>query len=179
MFYGFSGSGAGIFFLNVMFQNRYSNPCDARIALRPVIGAFNSAVGVFHNDFSVIRFDIKCGPGEFGVAKIPIPVNTKAVGKKLTLEVGATVNYPIGNGQELRFQHGTYLRYDEDFSSPFWRSMQILSLLAGRIHLSRPPNLTFELPNGVADVIPMGTGQQIEILWSMEQSRLEKIASQS
>ena len=157
----------GICVINAMFQNRYDRPRAARIALRPVAGVFGSAVGPFRNDFATIVFDISCGPGAFGIAGIPLPVTSRHQGKKLTLQVGASVDCPEGKGKPLRFREGSLLRYDADFHSSYMTTLQILYFFCGGLLFSFPASTTLRLPSGVAESIPKGQGQRTRTLWKL------------
>jgi hypothetical protein len=157
----------GVFFVNAMYRNRHDRPCMARIALRPVAGVFRSAVGPFRNDFSTIMFDISCGPGAFGIASIPLPVSGRHQGKKLTLQIGATVDYPEGKGKEMRFREGSLVRYNAEFHSAYLRSLQVLYFFCGGFLFSFPASVTFILPKGVAESLQSGKCQHTQTLWTI------------
>jgi len=157
----------GICFINAMFQNRYERPCKARIALRPVAGVFRSAVGPFRNGFSTMVFDISCGPGAFGIAGIPLPISSSRQGKQLTMQIGASVDYPEGKGKALRFSEGALIRYDAEFQSAYLSTLRALYLICGGLMFTFPPTVTFRLPTGVAESVPEGQDQRIQILWTL------------
>jgi hypothetical protein len=157
----------GICVINAAFQNRYDHPCTARIALRPVVGVFRSAVKLFQHDFSMITFEVACDPGAFGIAGIPLPVSRRHQGKKLTLQIGASVNYPRGKGKMLRFRDGSPVRYDADFHSVYLRTLRVLFFVTGGFFFLFSASVTFQLPAGVAESFPSGQHQRTRILWTL------------
>jgi hypothetical protein len=158
-------------FVNTLFQNRYDRACTARIALRPVAGVLRSAVRPFRSDFpKKIEFDILCGPGEYGVASVPLAVSRRSQGKKLTLQIGASVEYREGRGNLLRFREGSLLGLDADFRNKSMRLLQLLFLVCGGFLFVFPACVTFSLPRGVAESVPVGQDQSTRILWKLGDS---------
>jgi hypothetical protein len=163
----YATSEDGVFCANAMYQNRYDQSCRARIVLRPVAGVFRPAVGPFRSDFPTIVFDISCGPAGFGIASVPLPVSSRHQGKNLTLQIGASVDYPAGKGKKLRFRDGSLLRYDAEFRNSYMRILQVLYLFCGGLLFSFPASVTFCLPDGVAESLPAGQGQRTRTLWTL------------
>jgi len=165
----------GVFFVHAMFQNRFNCPCKARIAMRPVVGVHRSAVTPFQRPFQNFVFDIACDPGAFGIASIPLPVHRDQQGKKLTLQIGASVEYPPNKGKALRFNNGFPIRYDADFRrNAFWRTLKVVSMISlVYVHGHHfPPTVTFELPIGVAETVPPEITQSTCIRWTVGDNSL-------
>ncbi|MEN6451304.1 MAG: hypothetical protein ABFC96_12505 [Thermoguttaceae bacterium] len=158
---------SGVFFLNATYQNRYDRPCKARIALRPAAGVFRSAVRPFRNDFSTIVFDISCGPGGFGIAAIPLPVSGHHRGKTLTLQIGATVDYPEGKGKKVRFREGSLLRYNAEFHSAYVTTLRLFYLFCGGLLFFFPASVTFKLPTEAAESLQGEQCQRTQTLWTI------------
>jgi hypothetical protein len=96
-----------------------------------------------------------------------VPVSNRHQGKKLTLQIGASVSYPEGKGKKLRFREGSLLRYDAEFHSSSMEVLQVLYFFCGGLLFSFPTSVTFRLPAGVAESIPAGQGQRTRTLWKL------------
>ena len=66
----------------------------------------------------------------------------------------ASVRYPDGKGQRLRFFDGVFLRSDTNFGNSFGTALAIAGAATGSIALTQPATVAIELPGGVAQDIP-------------------------
>jgi hypothetical protein len=153
----------GVAYGRVIYQNQFSGRCQARVALRPGQNFFLKRAAI-----ETICFDIVCGPGEFGMAFMPLAIGAERQGKKQTFEVGASARYPDGSRRQLRFRDGIMLRYDSDFANPFHTALQVGYLVAGGIMLKSPAKATIVLPTGVAAQLPSDVTSRTETLWVMD-----------
>ena len=60
---------------------------------------------------------INCGPAGFGVARFPVAIPALHQGKLVTMEIGASTEFPLGKGREVRFHTGQTVRQDSQFRS--------------------------------------------------------------
>lgn len=159
----------GIAYMDAYFQNQYDSTCLGRIALRPVRGFFMGRA-----KFETITYEIECASGAFGVARIAIPVPTKLQGKRQSFEAGASVDYPKGKGQRLRFHDGVFLRTNTKFGNTVGTALTIAGAASGSIVLSRPATVTVALPNDVSEDPPDNLVPEIVTLWKMGDPPLEE-----
>lgn len=160
-----------ICYLSAWFQNQYDQPCHGRIALRPARGFLS-----FRPRIDVIRFDVHCEPAAYGCAMIPVPLSRKFQGRRQKFEVGASVDYPQGKGQRLRFADGIFLRPDENFSSEFTKALTVAGALTGQFVMNRPATVRLVLPIGVAEELPEDVGPEVKTLWRLGDPPLEEPA---
>ena len=161
----------GVAYMDVYFQSQYDQPCIGRIALRPV-GQFLMS----RAKMETIICEIECAPAALGVARIAIPVPEKLQGKRQSFEVGASVNYPDGKGQRLRFRDGVFIRSNTNFGTSFGTALTIAGAATGSIVLSKPATATVELPVGVTEEIPDNLEPEIKTLWKMGDPSLDHVA---
>jgi hypothetical protein len=152
----------GVAFARALYQNQFAGPCQARIALRPGQGFFMRRA-----DIEAICIDLDCGPGEFGVATVPLPIPKMLQGKKQTFEVGASVTYPQGRQRQLRFADGLLLRSNSDFTNSFHSALQIGYLATGGVMLKRPATAKIVLPSGVVEDLPAGVEAARDRIWTL------------
>jgi hypothetical protein len=144
--------GAATF--TIFYQSRYSGRSSAVVALRPV-----------GSSLPVVSPRIHCGPAGFGVAKFPTAIPVRHQGKPVNFEVGADVEYPLGQGREVRCRVGRSVRFDTQF--------KLLPTLAGTLPgrliahiLSKMTTIRLRLPIAVAEETPDDSGH-FEELWSL------------
>ena len=155
----------GVFFVNAMYQNQYDRPCKARIALRRSQAYSGLRWGRFATTSrrSCLTFP---AARAFGIAAIPLPVSGQHQGKKLTLQIGATVDYPEEKGKKVRFREGSLLRYNAEFHSAYLTTLQMLYFFCGGLLFSFPASVTFDLPTGVAESL-QGEQSSAQTLWTI------------
>ena len=143
--------------MEVYFQNQYDKPCIGRIALRPARGFFLARANI-----ETITYEIECAPASFGFARVAMPIPEKLQGKRQSFEAGASVHYPDGKGQQLRFFDGVYLRANTNFGNAFATALTVAGAATGMIVLTSPATANVDLPARVAEEIPnvFGAGHQ-------------------
>jgi len=141
----------------VMFQNRYTGPAVASIALRPL----GSTLGI-------VSPTIHCGAAGFGVAKFPVPIPARHQGKTVTFQLGVDVEYPLGKGREVRFRTGQLVRHNSQFGLLPAIGMGLPHFPTGHILNHAAATIRLRLPNLVAEYIPDDvTAGPVEELWSL------------
>lgn len=155
-------SNEGICYLHVLFQNQFSKNCVGHVAFRPGQDFYLGRA-----KFDTVAAKIECGPGAFGVAKIPIPVKKTLQGKKKWFEVGASVTYPDGKGERLRYRDGLFLRANTNFGNSFSTGLMVAGAMTGSIVLSSPAKVLFYLPIEVAEDLEDSLSTEVEILWQL------------
>lgn len=162
----------GVCYLEIYFQNQQDESCIGRIALRPARGFFLGRAKM-----EPIAAEIRCEPAAYGVARVGIPIPADLQGKKQSFEVGASVDYPQGRGETLRFRDGTVIRANSNFGDAFRTSLRIGSALLGSPHfvLLQPKTVLLELPKGVAEEVPNDLRPQVETLWKLGDTPLQAL----
>lgn len=152
----------GVCQFQAYYQNQYERPCVGRIALRPARGFFLTRA-----EIDTITFQIACDAAAFGVATLPIPLPREIQGKRQSFEVGASVEYPQGKGQRLRFRDGVFLRANTNFGNSFGTTLTVAGALGGAIVLSTPATATIPLPTDVAEELPSNSESRIKVIWKL------------
>lgn len=160
----------GVCWLDAFFQNRYDRPCVGRIALRPARGLFG------RRDIEAITYEVRCDPGAFGVARVPLPIPATQQGKRQKFEVGASVQYPEGKGQMLRFRDGAVIRTNSNFGNTFGTALTVAGALGGVLVISRPESVTIDLPICVAEDVPGSLKAETKTLWKLGVPALPEVA---
>jgi hypothetical protein len=150
----------GICYLEAYFQNQYDQPCMGRIALRPARGFWLTRANI-----DTVGFDILCDGAAFGIARIPVPLVKDVQGKKQSIEVGASVDYPQGKGRRLRFRDGIFLHTNSQFKNAFGTTLAIAGAATGKIVLVTPATATIILPFNAVEEIHREIQSEIRILW--------------
>ena len=161
----------GIAYMDAYFQNQRDKPCVGRIALRPARGFFMGRAKI-----ETITYEIECAPAAFGFARMAIPIPEKLQGKRQSFEVGASVDYPEGKGQRLRFHDGVFLRANTKFGGSFGTALTVAGAATGSIVLSKPATATVDLPVGVTEDIPDNLIPEIKTLWQLGDLSLDDVA---
>lgn len=156
-----AGLASGCPVLLIRFQNRFSRPCHASVALRPARGFFLARAPV-----EVIGCDIDCGPGAYGVITVPFPVPKELQGTRQLFEVGASVDYPQGRGKRLRNRDGLVIRRNSSFRSGFTAAVALAGAAAGTIVFASPATVTLTLPAGEAESSP-DPEPKVSVLWML------------
>ena len=139
----------------MMYQCRYTGRSVAQVALRPA-----------GSSLSVYSPRIECGPAAFGVAKFAAAVPARHQGKKVSFEIGADVDYPLGQGREVRFPRGRAVRHN----SQFFRLPAVsgpLSIWPFNSILTKVARVGLRLPMGVKGELADSECGHAEELWSL------------
>lgn len=135
--------------ISLYYQNRYSNPCEAVIHLRPPSGSFAS-----HRGARDVHFAFRCDPGAFGVVHQPIAVPAKSQGEVIPVQLAAAVRWPRGHGDKLRSRCGQAAgTFDVDWALAYRQSVHELG---GDIELKAPAVVHLALPRDVRTEIGRG-----------------------
>jgi hypothetical protein len=140
----------------IMYQNRYDGPSASYIALRPAGGSV-----------ATISPRIECGPAGFGVAKFPVAIPAPHQGKTVTMEIGASAEYPLGKGREVRFRTGRAVRQDSQFRTQPLKNRALPGKSAKRILMQMATTTRLALPSNVAEYVPDDATGHAEELWSL------------
>ncbi|MGD9127999.1 MAG: hypothetical protein PVH19_11530 [Planctomycetia bacterium] len=144
------------FWLVIHFQNKYENSCSVNITLyptrpprlRPVSAKFN------------------CEAAAFGVAKVPLILDSSARGQRSTWEVGATVHYPHGKRKQFRFRQGREVPTNLDLKktdSRLFRVLLILNLINWKIIRTH----SFTIPQHIDPNFAMDQITETQTLWKL------------
>jgi len=161
----------GIAYLDAYFQSQRDKPCVGRIALRPARGFFMTRAKI-----ESITYEIECPAAGFGFARIAVPISEKLQGKAQSFEVGASVSYPDGKGERLRFHDGVFLRSNTNFGNSFGTALTVAGAATGSLILSKPATAKIELPLGVAEDVPDCLAPEINVLWQLGDPPIEEVA---
>jgi hypothetical protein len=140
----------------VMYQNRFDRTLAAYIALRP------TGSGV-----ATLSPRIDCGPAGFGVAKFPVAIPAQHQGKKVTMEIGASTEFRLGKGREMRFRTGRAVAHDSQFRNHPLKNRALPSRSAGCTLTHTAATIRLVLPSGVAEYVPDDETGHAEELWSL------------
>jgi hypothetical protein len=158
--FAFAPSVVGsVCWMNLYFQNRYAQPCHARVVLQPPVKSF----GIRRLPLTGIDVDIDCDGGAYGVCRIPWPIDAQMQGKTVACEVACDTAYPNGAGKLLRFREG--LRAGAPSGGARRAAVTAGLLLVGAISISRPATASLSLPASVASQLPPGLAPVTEILF--------------
>lgn len=130
--------------LCVYYQNRYENPANMIVHLRPPQDSFIIRPGVRD-----VHFAFKAGGGDFGVIRQPIAVPEHLQGEVIEVQLGAASFYPRSQGARLRRHPG--LRCGTmivDWSGSAFKTG--VHEVSGEIDLQHPTRMHLSMPSGVA-----------------------------
>lgn len=144
--------------LDVYFQNRFENPCQAQVVIRPSQQFFLN-----RRPIEMLTVEILCEGAAFGVASVPWAVPAKYQGKKQSFDIGAGVEYPAGRGAMGRYRDG--LRVGKAGSRPWSGVLTLSGAVAGIVVLHQPAKIRVQLPRGVAEDVPEDATIRVETLW--------------
>jgi hypothetical protein len=154
----------GVCQFRAYYQNQFDRRCLGRIALQPARGFFLNRPKI-----DVMTFAISAEPGAYGVVTLPIPLPPEAQGKTQTFEVGASVEYPEGRGNRLRFRDGVFVRANSNFGNAFGTALTVAGALGGAIVFSSPATVEISLPPNVAETVPTGQTRS-HVIWKLGDS---------
>ncbi len=144
--------------LCVYYQNRFENPADCIVHLRPPAdNSFIIAPGMRD-----VHFAFKCDGGDFGVLRQPIAVPRSVQGEVLDVLMAASAWYPRSRGERWRSNVGLACG-----SVPVdWAGNPLkigVHEVASDIPLTNPVKLHLAMPTGVSADIPRAS------TWRQEQ----------
>ncbi len=140
--------------LSLYYQNRYENPVEAVVHLRPPEDSF-----IIRPDMHDVHFAFKADGGDFGVIHQPIAVPEHLQGEVVNIQLAAASFYPRSHGARLRRRAGMpcgTLQVD-------WGGSAFKSGVhegSGEIELTNPVTLHLSMPAGVDSEIPGSTWKQ-------------------
>jgi len=158
----------GIAYIYAFFQSQRNAPSVGQIALRPARGFFLNRA-----EIETIVFYVECPPAAFGAARMPIPIPAKFQGKRQSFEVGASVNYPEGRGNRIRFRDGFSVRANSTFEDSLGTLLTVASVTAGHVYLKSPATQVIQLPTEVTEEIPEDLKPEVMILWQLGDPQIE------
>ena len=161
----------GIAYLEAHFQNQYDKPSIGKIAVRPARGFWMNRANL-----EMITFKIECAPAAFGVVRMPIPIPIELQGKRLSFEVGASVEYPQGKGRRLRFHDGLFLRTNASFGKAFETALTVAGAAGGMIVLTKPASVKIDLPAAVAENIPFDSTPELTTIFTLDDAAICNVA---
>ncbi|MEQ8667858.1 MAG: hypothetical protein RIC12_01715 [Pirellulales bacterium] len=154
--------------MEAYYQNQFDGPSIGRIAVRPARGFWMN-----RPHFSAVTYKIVCQPAAFGVTRVPIPIPTELQGRSQTFEVGASVLYPDGKGNRVRYFDGIFLRTNTNFDKKWDTAVTVFGAAGGGIVLSSPATATIAIPSGVSENVPSGLEPQAMDFWKLGDPPLE------
>ena len=129
--------------LCVYYQNRYENPVQVIVHLRPPEDSFIIRPGVRD-----VHFAFKAGGGDFGVIRQPVAVPEHLQGEVIEIELGAASYYPRSRGARLLKQVGLPCgSLQVDWGGSAFKSG--VHEVSGEIELEHPIRLHLAMPEGV------------------------------
>jgi hypothetical protein len=129
--------------LCVYYQNRYENPVQAIVHLKPPEDSFIVRPGVRD-----VHFAFKSGGGDFGVIRQPVAVPEHLQGEVIEIELAAASFYPRGRGSRLLKQIGLPCgSLQVDWGGSAFKSG--VHEVSGEVELEHPIRLHLAMPTGV------------------------------
>lgn len=144
-------------YLCVYFENRYENPCDAIVHLRPPPNSIQHRPDAYD-----IHFAFSCPGGAVGVLHQPVAVHPRLQGQVIDVKFASAVNYPHAKGDKLRSKNGLRCgTFEVDWGESFRTGSHELS---GEIELIDPVTIHLALPREVSNRIRAGQEWRQEII---------------
>ncbi len=148
--------------LKLYVQNQFDRPCVGRIALHPKKFPFLAPV-----ELSTIVFNVSCEPAGFYLATMPIPVPKRYQGTPQTFDIGASVEYPEGQGNRVRFRDGLYIRTNDKFEGTQSPLLSIGGLFLGMVLYMKSATCHFSLPTNVHDELTGVVQPSLQMIWKL------------
>ncbi|MCH8823634.1 MAG: hypothetical protein IH984_09020 [Planctomycetes bacterium] len=143
--------------LSLYYQNRYENPVEGIVHLRPPEDCF-----VIRPGMRDVHFAFKADGGDFGVIHQQIAVPQRIQGDVINVQLAAASWYPRSHGTRLRKHTGLGCgTLDVDWTGSAFKTG--VHEVSGEIELHNPAILHLSMPKNVSSTI---TGQEI---WKQEQ----------
>jgi hypothetical protein len=129
--------------LCLYYQNRYENPAEVIVHLRPPDDSFIIRPGVRD-----VHFAFKAGGGDFGAIHQPIAIPEHLQGEVIEVRLAAASYYPRSQGARLRRRGGlpSGSLYVDWAGAAFKTGVHEVS---GEIELKSPVTLHLSMPKGV------------------------------
>ena len=143
--------------LCVYYQNRFENPVNAVVHLRPPLDSF-----VIREGMRDAHFAFRASGGDFGCIRQPIAVPRHLQGEVVEVELAAACFFPRGRGARLRRRPGLRCgtMHVDWHGAAFKTGVHEVS---GEIELVRPATLHLCMPRGVPSRLESQTA------WRQEQ----------
>ncbi len=136
--------------LSVYYQNRYENPVDAVVHLRPPERSF-----IIRDGMRDVHIAFKAEGGDFGVIHQPIAVPRELQGDVIDVQLAAASFYPRSHGARLRRKAGLPCgSLLVDWGGAAFKSG--VHEVSGEIDLINPATLHLSMPVGVASQVGGG-----------------------
>ena len=133
--------------LSVYYQNRFENPAQVVIHLRPPLNSF-----VIKPGMQDVHFAFKTGGGDFGVIHQPIAVPAHVQGEVLDVKLGAASYYPRSHGARWRKKPGMPCgTLTVDWGGSAFRIG--VHEVSGEIELHNPTTLHLSMPKNVTETL--------------------------
>jgi hypothetical protein len=143
--------------LSVYYQNRFENPVQAIIHLRPPEDSFVIRPGI-----SDVHIAFKCGGGDFGVIHQPIAVPEHLQGEVIDVQLAAGSYYPRSQGARWRKEAGVPCgSLLVDWAGAAFKTG--VHEVSGEVELMGPVTVHLSMP---IDVVAEPTGRET---WKQEQ----------
>lgn len=143
--------------LSLYYQNRFENPVEAIVHLRPPQDSF-----VIRPGMRDVHFAFKAGGGDFGVIHQPIAVPPHLQGDVVNVQMAAASWYPRSHGARLRKRAGLACgSLDVDWGGAAFKTG--VHEVSGEIDLHNPVTLHLSMP---VEVTATMTGREA---WKQEQ----------
>ncbi|MBT8486433.1 MAG: hypothetical protein HKO59_10495 [Phycisphaerales bacterium] len=129
--------------LCVYYQNRFENPAEVIVHLRPPEDSFIIRPGVRD-----VHFAFRTGGGDFGMIHQPIAVPDHLQGEVINVQLAAATHFPRSHGTRLRRNPGlTCGSLLVDWSGAAFKTG--VHEVSGEIDLQRPATLHLSMPEKV------------------------------
>ncbi len=143
--------------LSVYYQNRYENPVEVIVHLRPPVESF-----IIRPGMRDVHFAFTAQGGDFGVIHQPIAVPEPLQGDVINVELAAASYYPRSHGARMRRRTGISCgTLPVDWGGAAFKAG--VHEVSGEIELINPVTIHLSMPTGVKTVI---TGDEV---WKQEQ----------
>jgi hypothetical protein len=143
--------------LDIFYQNRFENPVEAIVHLRPLEESF-----VIRPGMRDVHIAFKAEGGDFGVIRQPIAVPRDLQGEVINVQLAAAAYYPRSRGARLRRREG--MRCGSllvDWGGAAFKTG--VHEVSGEMELNNPATLHLSMPVGVAAEPGMATWRQERI----------------
>ena len=131
--------------LSLYYQNRFENPVQAVVHLRPPEQGF-----IIRPGWRDVHIAFKADGGDFGVIHQPITVPRDLQGEVIDVELAAASYYPRSHGSRLRRQAGMPCgTLTVDWSGAAFKTG--VHQVSGEIELIQPTRLHLSMPTGVSE----------------------------
>lgn len=143
--------------LCIYYQNRFENPVNAVVHLRPPLDSF-----VVKDGTRDAHFAFRANGGDFGCIRQPIGVPRHLQGEVVEVALAAACHFPRGQGSRLRRKPGMRCgTLNVDWQGAAFKTG--VHEVCGEIDLVRPAMLHLSMPTGVKSRIETQTA------WRQEQ----------